>query len=389
MFNGLYSNGSRFAETTPFLDNWVLGLADPLQNKAAALVAFCFPNSPMLVQGSLEAKNYESLKALLTIDNLKHFLKQYKNFHNHWPIIHLPTFNPLDVDNGLLFTIICIGAVYSDRLGVQQVRWLMELARSCILRSSRLYQLVSQGAKDGLNTITRISTNLEELQALILLNSLSVWHGNPQQRKEGRDEFWVLADAARRLNLLSPLPNGHVNYSALHQPGPLRGDEINSWTWKGWVEEEKRVRTMHLLFLISAALTMYFNERPHFDIYEVKNPLPADDAAWEARSQEECASALGLRGEAAQSENTTGSKRPKQIGMAEALHLLHQGGEFPQRATNAFSKFILIHAIHIEIYEIQRQVLGLSNLPSYNGRSSSGNSTPQSQNDWGVDRWYC
>lgn len=101
MFNGLYSNTSGFVDTTPISDNWVIGPSDPLQNKADALIAFCYPDSSLVAPGSSDPQ--ESLKAVLTVDNLRHFLDEYGNFQSHWPLIHIPTFNPLAANHGLLF----------------------------------------------------------------------------------------------------------------------------------------------------------------------------------------------------------------------------------------------------------------------------------------------
>ena len=335
----------------------------------------------MVTPGSNEAHGYEALKGMLTAENLKHFLGKYKNYHSHWPMIHMPSFNPISANDGLVLTMVCIGAVYSDRLGVKEVRWLMELVRASVLRSSRAYKHVTQNSHEVVDINNRVSADIEEIQALVHLHSLFVWHGSQKQRQQGRDEFWALAAIARRFDLLNPLPNGHPNFSTLHQPGPLDGNEINTWTWTSWVGQEKRARVMYLIFLIDASLVMFFNVQPQFDVYDIKIPLPVDDAAWDAKSQELCASALGLRGEAAQSENFSGSRRAKQLGMSEALHFLHHGRDFPQRATNIYSKFILIHAIHVQIFNIQRQALGLNGLPGYGAFPSSGTSTPRSQSE--------
>lgn len=377
MFSGLYASG--FVDTTP-LDNWVSSLSDPLQSKAETLIDFCYPNSAMFAPGSREMHGHDTFKNLLTADNLKHFLEEYKNFHSHWPMIHMPTFNPLDANNGLLLTMACLGAVYSDRLSVNEVRWLMEIVRASVYRTSDVYKLVtSQSSPQFVNLIDRPHSDIEEIQALVMLHSLFVWHGSQKQRQQGRAEFWVIVRVVRELGLLDTLPNGHSHFSTLHQPGPLHGDEVRNWSWNAWIEQEKRARTMYLILLIDAALTIFFNETPQFDMYEVKLPLPVDDATWEAKSAEDCASVLGLRGDPEYSTNVSGSQRAKQIGMAEALQLLYHGTDFHQRATNVYSKFILVHALHVQIHNIQRQVIELNNQGSYssNGYSSNGTTTPE------------
>lgn len=266
----------------------------------------------------------------------------------------------------------CIGAVYADRFGLKEVRWFMGLVRSCVLRSSQVYKSI-QAPEQNIDLGSRLAETTQELQAIALLNSMLVWHGSPQQRHQGREEFWALARVTRRAGLLQPLPQGNPNASALHQPGPVTGEEVNSWNWSAWITNEARTRLMAYIFLFDSSSTMFFNSQPQFDIHELHIPLPSDDAAWEARSSEDCACALGLRGEAAQAKNQSGSRRAKQLGIAETLQVLLGSGQgyFPERATNVFGKFVLIHAIHVQIYTIQRMLLRRT--------SSSGTSTPQSQ----------
>ena len=234
----------------------------------------------------------------------------------------------------------CVGAVYSDRLGPKNARWLMEVVRTAVLRSSQIFKL-SQHIQKTDDFAQSVSTHVEELQALVLLHSLFIWHGSQKQRQQGREEFGALANIARRAGLLQSLPRGHPSSSALHTPGPVTGEEVNTWNWTSWIENEKRVRLMAYIFLIDASSTIFLNTQPQFDVYEIKVPLPADDAAWESRTAEACASALGLRGQAAQTKNVSGSRRAKQLGMAEALQVLYGTGQarFPERATNVFGKF--------------------------------------------------
>lgn len=332
---------------------------------------FCFPQPSRLIPGSNAAHGYEALKGLLTADNLKHFLELYKHYDNHWPMLHssLDLFNAHD---GLVLSMVCIGAVYSDRIGVKDVRWLMEIVRASVLRSSELYERASKRARDVVEKSMPLAGNLEEVQALVHIHSLFVWHGNQKQRQQAREDFWILASVVQQLDLLRPFPASHPNASALHQPGPVNASDVATWSWECWLQQETRIRVMHLVFLIDASLAIFFNTPPQLDIYNIRLPLPADDAAWEARTAEECANALGLRGDTAQVNNYAGTRSAKQLILSEVLALLHQGNNLPHRATNVYSKFILIHAIHVRIFQLQRQ---LSNVA---GISSSGASTPQS-----------
>jgi hypothetical protein len=230
--------------------------------------------------------------------------------------------------------------VYSDRIGEEEARWLMGIVRTAVVRSSPVFK-INQATQQEVGLMQNASGQLEEIQALVLLHSLTLWHGSQKQRQQAREEFWALANVARRAGLMHPLPSSHPGSSSLHQPGPVTGEEVNTWNWTSWIENEKRVRLMAYTFLIDASSTIFFNTQPQFDVHDIKVPLPADDATWEASSVESCASALGLRGQAAQIKNESGSRRAKQLGIAEALQILNGAGQcqFPERATNAFGKF--------------------------------------------------
>jgi hypothetical protein len=269
----------------------------------------------------------------------------------------------------------------------------MDIVRAAILRSSPVFTL-DPSSEQSANLVFGASGHIEDMQALALLNSIFSWHGSQQQRQQGREEFWRLAESVHRTALMQPLPYEHPQFSALHQPGPVTGEEVNTWSWSSWVENEKRVRLMAFILLYDASTTIFFNTPPQIDVYDVKIPLPADDAAWEADTAESCASALGLRGEGAQFKNESGSRRAKQLGIAEAMQVLYGAGHghFPQRATNVFGKFsksttrnclpevvlirlpVLIHAIHSQIYNIQRQLL--RRVPKNGTSTPRGPATP-------------
>lgn len=143
---------------------------------------------------------------------------------------------------------------------------------------------------------------------------------------------------------------------------------------------------MFLVFLLDAALVIYFNCTPQIDPSELKLPLPCDDAAWEANDAQACANALGLNGAAIRNAvNVTGSQRPKQFELHHALSALHAPTWlFHPRSTNVYSKFILIHALHIQIWHVQRQLSSnVSTLSLENYNVSAGRPyTPLSQHEW-------
>ncbi|KAF1982749.1 hypothetical protein K402DRAFT_339747 [Aulographum hederae CBS 113979] len=368
-FAGVYTHAANFNDTQT-MESWDVGIT-PTDSKAAALISFCFvdgaPKTP--AEFATEAR----LKSILTGEHIRQFVLFYRNWDRHFPSIHIPTFDFLTAYDGLVLSIACIGAVYSGKMGVHDVRWLMELVGSAVQRATQ-YDTVNSGVP--------VNRSLEEVQALILLQILFTWHGNQAQRQRAREEYWKIASVARQAGLLAPLPPGHPAYSMLHQPGPNPSPhEYNNWNWEIWVEQEKRQRVCYLIYTLDCAMAIFWNAQPYIDVNEMKICLPSDDAAWEARTASECAAALGLHGPHAQMTNVNGDRRLKQPDLRTAMKVMMEpSGGFNPGASNVYGKFILIHALHVQIWTAQRHAL--SGMVSYQSIGSSGPSTPVSHNDW-------
>jgi len=382
----LYSHpgafGSEYGEHEngiPGFPNW--SVDDPLQSKVDSLINFCFPHGIDAIQGNHAA---EIVKACLTVENVKHFAEHYTSYHGHWPILHTPTFKLTDANNGLVMAMLCIGAVYSPKLNVGQVRQMMDFVKSTVVSNSSIYSRTISGQTDGLGNY---SYDVDEMQALLILQTIFTWHGDPAQREVARNEFPTVVRVAKAMGLCEITEPGHYAYSVLHsdpsgQAAPIDGSSFN---WHGWLEQEKRNRVLYLLFLTDAAMVMFFNGVPQFDPLEIRLMLPADDAAWDAKDQEECANALGLNGPNAQAKNLTGTRRSKQPGMREAMRtLLEPNAAFQPCATNAYAKFVLVHALITRIIACQKTLLQPDGpFQGFNfGLSGSGPATPLSQNDW-------
>jgi Fungal specific transcription factor domain len=342
----------------PLLWNLDATNEDPLQLKGDRLVDFCFPGG---IQDSLqEQQNNAKLRACLTADNIKHFLELFSNFQGHFPFLHMASFNFIEAYDGFILAIICIGAAYSDRVSQIQVRGLMQRAKCGVERTSRVFQ---QAHNDDPSEISQprlvaYPRDIEEIQAILLLCTLFTWHGGPAERASARSESKQLFQIVRRYQMFEPIGRESEGYSYLHNLRSGEQAHNSHWDWKVWINQEQRLRVVYLVYSYSTALTLYFNCEPFFDPLEIKLPLPCDDAAWDAKSSEECANALGINGFGPQSvANQSGSLRTKQLEMHIAIEALYSSmTEFQPRTTNVFSKFILIHAMHAHIWQLQRQL---------------------------------
>jgi hypothetical protein len=363
--------------------------SDYYQEISNHLVYFCFPQNNQITSRSTE------MRAFLSANNVQHFLDQFSNFQVHFPLIHMSTFRITEAYDGLLLAMICVGAVYSDRLPATQVREMMEFAKLVIESNSPVFATIlrdssgSNGFENGLFGST--TSEIEQITALLLMQVLFTWHGTPIQREKARQQNPLIIGLARKAGLTQPKLS--PPFSALHQPNVVvEHFNVASFDWNTWVEQEKRSRLMYTIFLLDAAMVIYFNTSPVLDMLEIRIPLPADDAAWGARSSTECAEALGLHGPTIASDrNRSGSRRAKQPEMHSALKaLMHSVYDLQPGTTNLYSKFVLVHALHIQLWTAQRQHNQESSQMNGQGLGfpSSAGSTPLGQNDWvarGVD----
>ncbi|KAK3672105.1 hypothetical protein LTR78_008076 [Recurvomyces mirabilis] len=376
-FGSEYSNYDE--NGIPGFPNW--SLDDPLQAKVESLTHYCFPDGPEAMAGDSSA---QLMNACLTVENIKHFAEHYKSYQGHWPTLHMPTFKLTEANNGLVLAMIVIGAVYSPKLDVNQVRQLMDFARMTVTNNSSIYSRTMTGQTDGMGST---EWDIEELQALLMLQTVFSWNGTRSQRKATRESFPTLVRIAKAMNLLQQAGPGHFAYSPLHncqhtQRAPISAEHFN---WHAWLAQEQRNRVLYQLYLTDAAMVMFFNMIPQIDSLDMRLMLPTDDAAWDARDSQECANALGLNGPQAQSKNLTGTRRPSQPSMRDAMRtLIDAGAMFNPSSTNAYAKFILVHAIIVRIIACQKTILlqDSSFQGFVFGPTGSGPATPLSQNDW-------
>ncbi|KAJ5051982.1 uncharacterized protein L3040_001743 [Drepanopeziza brunnea f. sp. 'multigermtubi'] len=352
IFTGIYGSVPSGPNQPSSCAAWNLQ-SDPLEELSNRLIFFCFPQN-QIIGRSNNIRNY------LTAANIKHLLERFTSFQGHFPIIHMPTFQIAEAFDGLLLAIICIGAVYSDRIPATQVREMMELAKLAIERNSQVFSIVSREQTGdsgfGGETIGSSKSELEQITAIYMMQILFTWNGTPVQREKARRDFPIIAEIARRAGLTKPMTISPR--SILHQPNvPVENLDAASFDWNAWVEQEKRSRLMFAIFLLDSVMVIFFNTPPRFERDEIRLPLPADDAAWDAPSSSECAEALGLCGPAAaRAKNPEGSRQPKQPDFAASMKALLYGDGLVTAGTNLYSKFILVHALHVQLWAAQRHL---------------------------------
>jgi len=321
----------------------------------------------------------------LTVDNVKHFIELFQNYQGHFPWLHIPTFDLFNSYDGLLLTIVCSGAVYSDKISQPQVRSLVLFTKAGIERTSQLLQYYSTE-----DVISPSDSELEELQALFLVQNLLTWHGGPDERAQARADSRRLLQFIRQCQLLTLAYPGQPAYSYLHNLRPGQTLDPSQWDWLTWLQQEKRLRLTFLALLADAAWTLYFNCQPEFHPSEIRLPLPCDDAVWDAPDAAHCASALGLHGPHYQAQfNITGSLKPRQLNLDYVCRALQESSmPLQPRETNVYGKFILIHVLHIDIWRLQKQKSSISpNASPYAGTDAVNAQNKQRAISLALVRW--
>jgi hypothetical protein len=382
-FSGTISSHANTEERNGKLEILHLPANDPVDAKVEELKKHCFPSGVQTIQGDVSA---ELMLNCLESETVRHLYEHSSTLQGHWPILHLPTFDVARANNNLVLVLLCIGAVYSPdpKFHVQTVRHMMEFTKTTYYRTAGVIGRAAAGSIQGL---TASQSDVEELQALQILQTIFTWHGNPAQRQAARADFVMLTRIIKSFDLQQTAPVGHFAHSTLHSIQTLSANQLDSfkWDWHVWLEQEKRNRLMYQVWLMDTAMVLFFNTTPQFDSSNLKLMMPSDDAVWEASTSESCADALGLNGPAAQGQNLNGTRQPIQPTLHDALlALLESSAPLQTGATNVCAKFMLIHALIVRVIACQTALLRSDgHVKGYSiGLNGSTPATPLSQNDW-------
>lgn len=340
-------------------------------------------NDFLLTPNHASSSRSQAVHSFFTADNLEDFLHKYVHFQTHFALLHTPTFRVEDAYVGLVVAMSCVGACYSDRVSPDHVREVMHVLRDALERHSRMLasldDVVQREIKYENGSFGNRDHDMEELQAIILMQVLFLWNGTPQQRDQARKIFPRIAALVRKADLLDVTASRDPSSSLLHQPDySHQPSDAAAFDWAKWIEQEKRNRITLALFTQDTALGLFFNDPPLLDPFEIHLPLQSDDAVWEAPNGLECAEALGLYGpEAAYKRNPSGTRMPKQREMHFAVQsLLHGSYQVQPGPTNLAGKFVLIHAL---IALIRKAHVGAGGMANNNGHGTPTDSAIPAQ----------
>lgn len=304
---------------------------------------------PFLQPAGAPASTCDLVALVFRPPYIRQLLDNYIHFHTHFSMLHLPTFNVMEAWVGLSAGMCCVGACYSNILSAADIRAIMESFGRALEVSSHLFSCLTQDPRSSyqIPPFGSGKTDVDELQAIMLRHVLNTWNGTPAQREKARIIFPLIASFVRRSGLLQ-LPSARSLCSPTHHPDfSPHTFNTSTFDWASWIEQERRIRLLYFVFLSDTASGLYFNCGPEFDAFEIALPLPADDAAWDARDSSGCTEALGLHGpELARRRNRDGTRHCSQPGLHMVLNsLFNSHHQIRPSSTNLYGKFIMVHAI--------------------------------------------
>ncbi|KAL5340845.1 hypothetical protein BJX70DRAFT_96057 [Aspergillus crustosus] len=210
------------------------------------------------------------LASLFTVSNIGIFISVF--FHSlywHLPVVHFPTFDPGNISNPLLLSVILAGATYSGTFNAAtQLPAVLDVAEEYIFR--KVTALSSHSAMPS--KLTQQEGVIQLIQAALIMEMLQFG----QERVETRRRIRVI----RHPSLVSLMRYLGI-FQLKRSNGRTTGEDDDN-TWRALVAQEVCVRLASWVYLADGFLTLYFRNRPAISIFEMDCSFPWRTELWEA-----------------------------------------------------------------------------------------------------------
>ncbi|KAJ5164072.1 uncharacterized protein N7500_005902 [Penicillium coprophilum] len=268
-------------------------------------------------------------------------------FHDHYPIVHIPTLNVDSMTLPLFLSMAALGARYCREPDTSMR--LYQIAKPVTLEHVR--RVFQSGKLPTVNAANDIDT-LETVQALLYLNSVSLWFINDPPYHEA-------------LSLRSLM-------EMLIRQGGLNRLPEQDGTWGSWIRRESVKRTKLIVLCFFNIHTIVFDVPPMILTEDFTLELPCTEKEWQAASADLW-----------QAERMNSPGEPK---FQDALSALFGPTDNVERFSS-LGGYVLIHAILQDIWLMTKA----GRLPvSRRNRfaSSSMTSTPELVHvEQALERW--
>ena len=182
--------------------------------------------------------------------------------------LHIPTFSSTSLNDELLSALVAYGAFLSPISATQK----LGTAMADMLRHAVAERFEANNAN---------TRDLQMLQCLLMVFHLLFWSGSNRRMELGESFSLPLITMLRRSGAMSRGQYRQIT------PSPDDTAETLDAKWRGWVEQESRLRIVHHVILHDAQISMTQFINPIISPAEMTLPLPASDLLWSARTADE------------------------------------------------------------------------------------------------------
>ncbi|KAI1455419.1 fungal-specific transcription factor domain-containing protein [Annulohypoxylon moriforme] len=263
-FVGLPSPGQENAQPVPLGQIDVAAMSEKSCSQASRGDVVSSPNPDMF-----------SLQNISWLFRLPQFVTSFfERFYPSFPAIHQPTFDVTVAKEPMLQAVACVGAMYHSP--------------SC--NHSISLALFEAGLRSLDKYVREDRSRFREIwvtQAYILFEYFAFY--------SCRDDLFPtvirihrrVVDSARQYQLLQDgfLSGGYAGGSSPGQSDIPTAPQSPGQSWKRFIENESRKRTMYCLYYLDAQLAVCCNVRPLLTALEVKYELPCRDDVWSAPTE--------------------------------------------------------------------------------------------------------
>jgi len=225
-------------------------------------------------------------KHALSIHMLKTALMSYWiHIHQQMPIMHQPTFKPSTCPDLLLMAMICLGGSCLERThAAESAKNISELA---FFAAYHIRWAVFKDAE------FRTPAKLWTFQTMLLLELFEKMYSTRALHERAHIHHATTLTVMRRGQSLvgralelpdeddptrtPPGPEGSINTSGQNTPDP---------TWNRWITSEATRRCAFASFIIDSTHATLFGHAAAMSVYDMRIPLPCDEAQWAATSGE-------------------------------------------------------------------------------------------------------
>ncbi|KAL5413362.1 hypothetical protein PMIN03_003795 [Paraphaeosphaeria minitans] len=217
------------------------------------LIDIAQPTAP---DGSLVMRDHP----LLSLSSLQTYCDLFfTRFNTTYPMIHMSTFDPCNVDTLLLASVLLLGATYGEKDAHQLAVCIHDVVRPQIF------------ANAGFSA----KPDLWVLQTILLVECFGKSRAGQKQHDMSHLFHGLLINLIRRSDCQSVRP-------------PTLEDATDDLEddWRTWVEAEQKKRLAFLCFMWDTQHAVLFCQSLCMSAFELRSNLPCDQSLWEAGSAE-------------------------------------------------------------------------------------------------------